>query len=65
MKRDHRLFLHDILHACTHIPESVEGMGVDAFLSDEKTASAVVQKFEVIGEAAKKIPQSVREKNPQ
>ncbi|MBC8420111.1 MAG: DUF86 domain-containing protein [Desulfobacterales bacterium] len=65
MKRNYRLFLQDILGACRHILEFVEGMGVDAFVVDEKTSSAVIQKFEVIGEATKNIPESVREKNPQ
>ena len=54
MKRDYRLFLQDILDACRYILEFVEGMGVDAFANDEKTSSAVIQKFEVIDEATKK-----------
>jgi len=65
MKRDYRLFLQDILDACKHILEFVEGMGVDAFVIDAKTSSAVIQKFEVIGEATKNIPESLREKDPQ
>ena len=62
MKREYRLFLQDIIDACRHIQAFVKGMDVDAFLLDEKTCSAVVQKFEVIGEATKNVPQSVRER---
>jgi len=64
MKRDYRLFLQDIVDACRHILAFVEGMDVDAFVLDEKTSSAVIQKFEVIGEATKNIPQFVREQYP-
>lgn len=64
MKRDYRLFLKDIIDACGHIRAFVQGMDEDAFVLDEKTCSAVVQKFEVIGEAVKNIPQSVREQYP-
>jgi len=64
MKRDYRLFLQDIVDACGHILAFVEGMDVDAFVLDEKTSSAVIQKFEVIGEATKNIPQFVREQYP-
>ncbi|HEJ83305.1 MAG TPA: DUF86 domain-containing protein [Desulfobacteraceae bacterium] len=64
MKRDYRLFLQDIFDACMYIQEFVEGMDSDSFVLDEKTCSAVVQKFEVIGEATKSIPQFVREQYP-
>ena len=43
----------------------VEGMGFDAFIADDKTASAVVQKLEIIGEAAKNVPEEIRQKYPQ
>jgi uncharacterized protein with HEPN domain len=61
MKRDYRLFVKDIIDACGHIRAFVQGMDEDAFVLDEKTCSAVVQKFEVIGEATKNVPQFVRE----
>jgi hypothetical protein len=37
-------------------------MTYDEFLHDDKTQSAVIRKFEVIGEAAKKIPMPVRDR---
>jgi uncharacterized protein with HEPN domain len=33
------------------------------FQSDDKTSSAVIRKFEIIGEATKNIPNSIREKH--
>jgi len=64
MRRDYRLFLKDIIDACGHIRAFVQGMDEDAFVLDEKTCSAVVQKFEVIGEVTKNVPQFVREQYP-
>ncbi len=39
-------------------------MDEDVFLRDEKTQSAVIREFEVIGEAAKRISDEFREKHP-
>ncbi|MBM3241845.1 DUF86 domain-containing protein [Candidatus Poribacteria bacterium] len=64
MKRDYKLSLQDILQSCKFIQQFVEGMDFDEFVQDEKTSSAVIRKFEIIGEAAKNIPESLREKYP-
>ncbi|MHA1868169.1 MAG: HepT-like ribonuclease domain-containing protein [Candidatus Heimdallarchaeaceae archaeon] len=62
MKRDYRLFLKDIIEAIESIEEFVEGINFKEFISDDKTASVVIRKFEVIGEATKNIPNSIRQK---
>ena len=62
MKRDYKLFLKDILSACQDIQEFVQEMQYSEFLHDKKTTSAVTRQFEIIGEAAKNIPQSIRKK---
>jgi len=49
--RDYRLYLKDILAAIESIEAFVEGMDLEAFEADDKTASAVMRKFEIIGEA--------------
>ena len=59
MKRDYKLFLQDIVKAGEYIQEFAEGIDFDQFLKDEKTSSAVIQKFEIIGEAAKNIPEFI------
>ena len=59
MKRDLRLYLEDILESCRFIQEFVHSMDFEAFVSDEKTTSAVIRKFEVMGEAAKNIPEQI------
>jgi len=62
MKRDYTLFLEDILESIKHIEDFTRGMSYDEFIEDEKTASAVVRKREIIGEATKNIPSQIRKK---
>jgi uncharacterized protein with HEPN domain len=62
--RDYTLYLKDILAAIDRIEEFVVGMDLEAFQSDDKTCSAVLRKFEIIGEAAKQIPDEVRQEYP-
>ena len=42
----------------------VEGMSFEEFRADDKTASAVIRKFEIIGEATKNIPDEIRQQYP-
>ena len=63
--RDYSLYLKDIVEAMTRIEEFVGSMSYETFMEDEKTSSAVIRKFEIIGEAAKKIPDSIRKKHPE
>lgn len=61
MKRDSQLFVKDIIDAMESIEEFVGAMTLDEFKEDEKTSSAVIRKFEVIGEAAKYMSEKVKE----
>ena len=63
--RDYRLYLKDILAAMESIEAFAAGMDLEAFRADDKTASAVIRKFEIIGEAAKGVPEDVRQRYPQ
>ena len=60
MKKDCRIYLKDILEAIEKIEEFVQGMTLTEFRKDDKTSSAVIRKFEIIGEASKHIPVEVR-----
>jgi len=48
------------LTAIEKIDGFVTDMSFDAFQADDKTVSAVVRKLEIIGEAAKQIPDELR-----
>ena len=61
MKRDNKLFVKDIIDAMGHIEEFVGGITLDELKEDEKTSSAVIMKFEIIGEAAKYMPNKVKD----
>ena len=63
MKREYRLYIEDIADAINKIIEFIESMNYDDFLGDDKTRSAVVRKLEIIGEAAKNVPDSVKHKH--
>ena len=56
--------MNDIKTAIISIENFIEGMIYEQFKSDDKTSSAVIRKFEIIGEAAKNIPNSIAEKYP-
>ncbi len=62
--RDYRLYLKDILEALESIEAFVQGMDRDDLERDDKTASAVIRKFEIIGEATKQLPKEIRQKYP-
>ena len=63
-KRDYKLFVSDIFDAIEKIEQFVGDMSYQAMVADDKTTSAVVRKIEIIGEAAKNIPKSLKEKYP-
>lgn len=64
MKRHYSLFLRDIIEAMEAIEKFIEGMSFENFIQDDKTSSAVIRKFEIIGETVRNIPDWMREKYP-
>lgn len=62
---NYRLYLKNISEAMDAAQAFVAGMGFDAFVADDKTASAVLQKLKIVGEAAKKVPETIRQDYPQ
>lgn len=62
--RDYRLYMQDILEAMQAIEAFVENIEFEDFQNDDKTLSAVIRKFEIIGEATKGIPEDIRAKYP-
>ena len=64
MKRDTRLYLDDMIDAIDMISTHAKGITLDQFSHDELLQSAVLRWITIIGEAAKHIPKSVRDKHP-
>ncbi len=65
MKRTHEDYLKDILDAIASIEEFTSGMDFEDFLKDRKTQFAVVRALEIIGEAAKAIPEDFKKEHPE
>src|SRR5438093_6238572 len=65
MKRDVRLHVKDIADAIRSIELFVKDVSFEEFARDEKTISAVVWKIQTVGEAAKNIPTTPRQKYPE
>jgi uncharacterized protein with HEPN domain len=60
MSRDYRLYLDDILEAIKQIRSYIEGLDEKSFVNNRKTQDAVVRNLEIIGEAAKSLPDSFK-----
>lgn len=63
--REIKLLLEDIFEACQKILSYTAGMSYDDFINDDKTIDAVVRNFEVIGEAASRVPEDFRFEHPE
>jgi uncharacterized protein with HEPN domain len=63
--RDFRLYLRAILAAMGNIEEFIFGMNFGTFQADKKTAIASLRKREIIDEAAKHIPEHIRQQYSQ
>jgi uncharacterized protein with HEPN domain len=64
-KRDVKLLLEDIAEAVNKIIVYTAGMSYTDFVADDKTIDAVVRNFEIIGEAANRIPEDYRILHPE
>ena len=59
-KRHHRHFLEDILDAIEKIERYTQGLSREGLWSNDLVADAVVRNLEIIGEAARHVPQELR-----
>lgn len=65
MKREWGDYLDDILQAISEVKAFTRGHTYRSFSKDRKTINAVIRSLEVMGEAAKRIPDEVRANHPE
>ena len=63
-KKNYGDYLEDIFISISDIQEFISQIDFSKFCEDKKTSNAVIRSLEVIGEAAKNIPASIRKKYP-
>jgi uncharacterized protein with HEPN domain len=63
-KRQPILLVQDIIESGEKILSYTDGFSFDQFTSDSKTIDAVVRNFEIIGEAANRLPEEFKDKYP-
>lgn len=60
MKRDYGDYLHDIVNSIDETVLFTDGLTFEEFAHDPKTINAVIRSLEVLGEAVKSLPDSIR-----
>lgn len=63
MKRDYNLYLKDIKDCIKQIEDYLGGVSEEGFNKNKLIQDAVLRRLEIIGEASKNIPRSLKEKN--
>jgi len=64
MKREAGDYIEDIISAMDKAMDFVKNISYEEFTRDDKTVFAVVRALEIIGEAAKNIPDDIRKNYP-
>jgi uncharacterized protein with HEPN domain len=64
MKKDPLVFVEHMLESIQMIEEYVGGTTREQFMSSRLTQDAVIRRIEIIGEAAKNIPEDVKKSYP-
>jgi uncharacterized protein with HEPN domain len=60
MPRDYKVCPEDILEAIRKIRAYTQGLALETFSQDSKTLDAVVRNLEILGEAVKGLPDTIR-----
>lgn len=60
-KREPKFLLEDILECAEKIKQYTKAMTYEEFTEDSKTIDAVIRNLEVIGEAANRLPEEIRD----
>jgi uncharacterized protein with HEPN domain len=62
-ERSSELLITDIIESGEKIILYTKGQSYDQFLGDEKTIDAVIRNFEIIGEAANRLPEDFKKRH--
>jgi uncharacterized protein with HEPN domain len=65
MSFEPRDYLRHMVVEADYLIGQTAGLGYEAFLADETLRRAFVRSLEIIGEAAKKVPEDFRARHPQ
>jgi len=65
LKRQFEFYLKDILNAINRIQEYTHGLDYGSFVNNYLVCDAVIRNFEVIGEASKNVPDTLKTKYPE
>ena len=64
-RRDWRIPVRHMIGFCEEVLEFAEGMERAAFFADKMRCNATILPMQRIGEAARRVPQEIRDANPQ
>jgi len=61
--KDHKSFLRHMLDECEYIESALKAKSFEDFVKDETLKRAIVRSLEILGEAAKNVPEHVKNKH--
>jgi len=62
-KRSPSLLVEDVIESANKILDYTKSLSFEEFIKDGKTVDAVIRNFEIIGEAANRLPEDFKDKH--